>query len=300
MGHASYILTHLTLNCHLLPNQVAAKVTESAEISLLRNTKQTLLPPANEVWGKVIFLHLFVILFTGGRAWLQGGHAWLQGGVRGCRRGGMCGCRGGMRGCRGGMRGCTGGPCVVAPRGACVVAWGGMRGCLGGCAWLLGGVCVVALGGCMHGCSGGACMVARGACMVLPGGVHGFFHEIRSMSGWYASYWNAFLYILIILNRSMGIMLSCGYTLGPAYNEFGYKEHLAVTSRFLCIPVRCVPSAAVAAGGKVSARGGWWCLPSGVSVRGCVCPGRSDRLGGLHNACWDIPFPMNRMADRLG
>ena len=24
-----------------------------------------LLPPANEVWGKVIFLHLFVILFTG-------------------------------------------------------------------------------------------------------------------------------------------------------------------------------------------------------------------------------------------
>ena len=26
----------------------------------------SLLPPANEVWGKVIFLHLFVILFTGG------------------------------------------------------------------------------------------------------------------------------------------------------------------------------------------------------------------------------------------
>ena len=30
------------------------------------------LPPANKVWGKVIFLHLFVILFTGG-AWSQGG-----------------------------------------------------------------------------------------------------------------------------------------------------------------------------------------------------------------------------------
>ena len=29
------------------------------------------LPPANEVWGKVIFLHLFVILFTGG-AWSWG------------------------------------------------------------------------------------------------------------------------------------------------------------------------------------------------------------------------------------
>ena len=27
------------------------------------------LPPANEVWGKVIFLHLSVILFTGGSTW---------------------------------------------------------------------------------------------------------------------------------------------------------------------------------------------------------------------------------------
>ena len=26
------------------------------------------------------------------------------------------------------------------------------------------------------------------------GGVHGFFDEIRSMSGRYASYWNAFLF----------------------------------------------------------------------------------------------------------
>ena len=25
------------------------------------------------------------------------------------------------------------------------------------------------------------------------GGVHGRYYEIRSMSGWYASYWNAFL-----------------------------------------------------------------------------------------------------------
>ena len=31
-----------------------------------------LLPPANEVWGKVIFLHLFIILFTGGGAWSGG------------------------------------------------------------------------------------------------------------------------------------------------------------------------------------------------------------------------------------
>ena len=28
---------------------------------------QGFLPPANEVWGKVMFLHLSVILFTGGR-----------------------------------------------------------------------------------------------------------------------------------------------------------------------------------------------------------------------------------------
>ena len=31
-----------------------------------RNVLLLFLPPANEVWGKVIFLHLFVILFTGG------------------------------------------------------------------------------------------------------------------------------------------------------------------------------------------------------------------------------------------
>ena len=106
-------------------------------------------PPANEVWGKVIFLHQFVILFTwGGRAWL------LRGGMRGCSRGGMCGCSG----------------------GACVVAPGGHVWLLGGRAWLLPGGCVVAPGG---------------ACMVF----FSFFgyNEIRSMSGRYASYWNAFL-----------------------------------------------------------------------------------------------------------
>ena len=32
-----------------------------------------LLPPANEVWGKVIFLHLSVILFTGGSASVHAG-----------------------------------------------------------------------------------------------------------------------------------------------------------------------------------------------------------------------------------
>ena len=144
-------------------------------------------------------------------------HSVHRGGVRGCR-GGVHGCRGGMHGCRrghawlqgghawlyrGGMHGCS--------RGACVVAQGGVRGCSGGHAWLLRGG--------MHGCSrGGACVVALGEHAWLLGGhawllgglrgwswggawffwggegVRGFFYEIRSMSGRYASYWNAFLF----------------------------------------------------------------------------------------------------------
>ena len=98
------------------------------------------LPPANEVWGKVICLHLFVILFKGGgRAWL------LPGGMHGYSRG---------EGCM-----VAWGPCVVAlgghawllPGGVCVVA-------PGGCAWLLPGGCAWLLLGGVHGCSWGACM----------------------------------------------------------------------------------------------------------------------------------------------
>ena len=59
---------------------------------------------------------------------------------------------------------------------------GGMCGCPG--------ACMVAPGGGMRGCSGGACVVARG------GGMHGIQQdtEKRSMSGRYASYWNAYLF----------------------------------------------------------------------------------------------------------
>ena len=69
-------------------------------------------------------------------------------------------------------------------QGACMA--GGMHGrghawwgaCMvGGCAWQ-GGVC-----------SGGHAW--QGACVVR--GVHGRYYEIQSMSGQYASYWNAFL-----------------------------------------------------------------------------------------------------------
>ena len=135
-----------------------------------------LLPPANEVWGKVIFLHQFVILFTGGHAWLL----WW---------------------------------------GGCVVAWEGV--------WLLGGACVVAPGG-VHGFIRGACMVLFGGhAWFYWGGMHGFiwggvrdffsffgYNEIRSMSGRYTSYWNAFLFkdliahgVLDYLNESGGFQL---------------------------------------------------------------------------------------------
>ena len=58
--------------------------------STITQFSECLLPPANEVWSNVIFLHLSVILFTGGgRVW-QGGHAW-HGGVRGSWAGGMHG-----------------------------------------------------------------------------------------------------------------------------------------------------------------------------------------------------------------
>ena len=105
----------------------------------------------------------------------------------------------------GGVHGCWG-ACVVA--GVCVVAgcWGhawlpgghaGLQGecaLLGGHAWLPGGV---------HGCGGhvwllGACVVAGGMCG-CRGACMGY-DEIRSMSGRYASYWNAFLFIVYWLH----------------------------------------------------------------------------------------------------
>ena len=92
------------------------------------------------------------------------------------------------------MCGCSGG-------GACVVALGGgsMRGCSGG-------ACMVARGG-MHGCSGGVCVAPLGGGVHgCTGGVRGFFHEIRSMSGRYASYWNAFLFSKSFQLNLSGVM----------------------------------------------------------------------------------------------
>ena len=169
-------------------------------------------------FAKVMFLQVSVCPQGGG------GHAWLLGGMHGCSRGAcVVAPGGGMRGCFWGvMHGCSGGVCIVAPGwGACMVAPGGMHGCSGGaCVVASRGVCMVALGGHVwllwrgvHGCSGGACVVAPGgrawllggmrgcsggACVVAWGCVRGFFYEIRSMSGQYASYWNAFLFIKIL------------------------------------------------------------------------------------------------------
>ena len=94
-----------------------------------------------------------------------------------------------------------------------------MRGCSqGGCVWLLGGgegVCVVLFGGVCMVLFGGHAWFYSGGCMVLFGGHvwfysggHAWFYlggcawffsffgynEIRSMSGRYTSYWNAFLF----------------------------------------------------------------------------------------------------------
>ena len=79
---------------------------------------------------------------------------------------------------QGGMRGFTQGACMVLFRGGvCGFIWGAWMVFLGGHAWFFWG----------------------GMCDFFGEGAHGFFsffgyNEIRSMSGWYTSYWNAFLF----------------------------------------------------------------------------------------------------------
>ena len=73
-------------------------------------------------FAKVMFLHVSVILSTGGACMVAPG-------------GGVCGCSAGVRGCSGGMHCCSGGVHGCSR--------GGMCGCSGGHAWLLpGGACV--------------------------------------------------------------------------------------------------------------------------------------------------------------
>ena len=177
-----------------------------------------LLPPANEVCEGYVFTGV-CLSTTGGHAWLlwggmhdcSGGRAWLlHGGVwffLGGMHGFCWGCMVFSGGCAWffpeGMHGFFWGACMVFSGGhACFFLggwhacfWGGMRGFFrdGGHAWFLGG---------MRGFSG------MGGYAWFWGGMHGFFRdggacvgydEIRSMSGRYASYWNAFLLKLSFL-----------------------------------------------------------------------------------------------------
>ena len=50
----------------LCPRHIGVTVYPSAVTSLVIHSGVALLPSANEVWGKVMFLHLSVILFTRG------------------------------------------------------------------------------------------------------------------------------------------------------------------------------------------------------------------------------------------
>ena len=64
-----------------------------------------------------------------------------------------------------------------------------------------GGACMVVFRGGMHGFIGGHGFIWGGMCGFIWGGMRGFFsffgyNEIRSMSGRYASYWNAFLLLI--------------------------------------------------------------------------------------------------------
>ena len=123
-----------------------------------------------------------VCMVVGMCAWLwwtcvvEEGYVWLRGCVHGC--GGHAWLQGGVW---------LWGSCVVVGEGVCMVAKG-HAWLPDGCAWLWG-ACVVAGGMC--GCGGHAWLLGgmvrgcEGACIG--------YDEIRSMSGRYASYWNAFL-----------------------------------------------------------------------------------------------------------
>ena len=127
-----------------------------------------LLPPATKL-GQGYFLHLCVILFTGGACVVAGGVCVVAGGVHGCW-----------------------GACVVVRGHAWLMGvhvWVGVCVIAGGHAWLPGGVCgcqgaYMVVGGCMVagvcGCWG-MCMVARGVCVVAGGmrGCRGGMRRIR-------------------------------------------------------------------------------------------------------------------------
>ena len=182
-------------------------------------------------WGKVIFSEACVNHSVHrGRAWLLGGHAWLLGG---------------MHGCLGGHAWLHWGDMHVLLGGECVVLFGGCMVLFGGCAWFYLGGCVwfysgghawFYLGG-MHGFIWGV----RG---FIRGGMHGFiqgghawffgffgYNEIRSMSGRYASYWNAFLFLCAYTCQYNYLAdLSSIYTRQYAFSDIKSKSHVYIVS----------------------------------------------------------------------
>ena len=144
--------------------------------------KWYLLLPTTKLGQGNIFRSVCQQFCLWGHAWLPGGHAWFY-------SGGMCGF------IRGGVHGFI--------RGVCVVLFGGVHGFIqGGRAWFyLGGhAWFYSVEGMRGFIQGGV----RG--FIQWGGVRGFFsfsgyNEIRSMSGRYASYWNAFLCYIEIFRK---------------------------------------------------------------------------------------------------
>ena len=198
---------------------------EAASLVPLLDLPMYSLPPANVVCEGYVFSRVCHSFCS-----QRGGHAWLLRGVCVVAPGGgdMRGCTGGEGG-GGGIRGfIRGEACVVALgqhawfySGACMVLFRGH-------VWFYSGACIVLFrghvwfySGGMHGFIWGAGMrgfIWGGMCGFIQGGVHGFiwgghawfylgggvhvffsffgYNEIRSMSGRYASYWNAFLFLI--------------------------------------------------------------------------------------------------------
>ena len=118
--------------------------------------------------------------------------------------------------------------CHSVQRRSCVVAGAGAWVAAGGCAWLwgvCGGACMVTGGawlqgacmvvggggGCGGGCRGacmvpGVCVWLWGVCVVVGGACIGY-DEIRSICGRYASYWNAFLLVMLLIISLMSLLM---------------------------------------------------------------------------------------------
>ena len=137
------------------------------------------LPPANEVCEGYVFTGVYLSTPGGGLC------GFILGGLHGFYFGGMYGFIWGE-----GVHGFIWGACMVLFGGHAWFYSGGVHGLIRGvCVVLFGGMCMVLFGGCAWFYLGGVYGFSGGVCMVF----FSFFgyNEIRSMSGRYASYWNA-------------------------------------------------------------------------------------------------------------